>query len=125
MEMTRRRWILAFVLGLALTGCKTVSAPLPTGAINTVDAQINAILQAGHAAVVQYDADVAAGFAPTAAYKAILSNLTNALNIADPMYQSYHATLMTAPSTAEPESLVTATAQVQNLLGQIPGTVGH
>lgn len=124
MNISRRQFSLTAVLLVAfLCGCKPVAAPLPAGAVNTVDAQINAILQAGHAAVVQYDADVKAGFAPTAAYQTIMTNLTNALNLADPLYQSYHGTLISAPATAEPDSLVTATAQVQNLLGQIPGTV--
>jgi len=109
---------------ILMCGCKTASAPLPAGAVNGLDAQVNAILQAGHAAVVQYDADVKAGFSPVPAYASIMSNLTTALNTADPLYQAYHAQLVSAPQTAEPAQLVTATAQVQSLLNQIPGSVG-
>ena len=79
MNISRRQFSLTAVLLVAfLCGCKPVAAPLPAGAVKTVDAQINAILQAGHAAVVQYDADVKAGFAPTAAYQTIMTNLMEA-----------------------------------------------
>lgn len=117
-----RKMILA--LPLLLVGCvHNVTAPLPAGAVNGVDAQINAILQAGHAAVVQYNTDVSSGFVPSVAYKAIMTNLTTALNVADPLYQGYHVTLMTAPQTAEPQSLVMATANVQSALNQVPTAV--
>lgn len=112
------------IVAVLLCGCKPATTPLPTGAINTVDAQINAILQAAHAAEVQYSADVTGGFVPTAAYAALMGQLKTALNTADPLYIAYHQQLTTSPLTAEPAQLVTATANVQTLLGQIPGTVG-
>ena len=50
---------------VVLTGCKP--APLPQGAYTAPDAQINEDLQAAHAALLQYSADVKSGaHVPTA-----------------------------------------------------------
>jgi len=104
-------------------GCaKHVQAPLPTNAINEVDAQLNAVLQAAHAAAVKYEADVQAGFVPSPAFKQTMKVLVDALNIADPLYQTYHSTLQTNPNAPEPAALQQAVAQVSSSLGQIATT---
>jgi hypothetical protein len=96
-----------------VVGCAVkANAPLPQNAVNATDAEINAILQAAHAAVVQYDNDVAAGFVPSAALKTAVSQLTNALNIAQPLEQTFHTTLQSNPGAAEPPALSTAVSQV-------------
>lgn len=115
-------------LGLAIgwmTGCKaSVAPPLPPGAANQLDAQINEVLQAGHAAAVKYESDVTAGFNPSAAFKATMTQLVNALNIADPLYQTYHATLATNPAATEPPALSAAVTSVSNSLTQITSEAG-
>ncbi len=100
--------ILAFPLG-----CIHKPQPLPAGAINQVDAGINSVLQSGHAAVVQYQSDVANGFKPTPLFAQTVLGLTRALNYADPLYQAYHETLKSNPGAPEPPALATAVSQVQ------------
>ena len=117
---------LGLLLGLvySLAGCKVVQAPLPTNAVNQVDAGINEVLQAGHAAALKYEQDVAGGFVPSAAFKATMQGLVTALNIADPLYQQYHAVLLTDPTAAEPASLSTAVTSVSTALSNITANAG-
>ena len=103
---------LALVMFL-FVGCKAVNTPLPTGAINAADAGLNANLQAAHAALVQYEADVASGqHVPDATEKAIVNKVILSLNTADSLYQSYHAALKLNPGAGEPAELVSALAAV-------------
>ena len=112
----------AFALGLAL-GCAK-PAPLPTGAINAVDAGLNANLQAAHTAVVQYEADVNAGkHTPTPEEKVIVNQLIAALNTADPLYQSYHAALVADPTAGEPQQLIDALTAITTNLSAIQALV--
>lgn len=116
---------LAVFAAIALpTGCKPANAPLPTGAVNAVDAGLNANLQAAHAAVVQYEADVTAGkHTPAAGEKAIVNNLITALNTADPLYQSFHAALVANPNSGEPADLAAALAAVTANLTQLQALI--
>ena len=125
-----KRALFAAALGLAtlftVTGCKQVAAPLPTNAVNAVDAGINENLQAAHAAVVKYQADVAAGLhTPTPSEKLIVNDLINTLNVADPMYQNYHAVLKLNPAAGEPAELIAAvnavTSNLSNLIALVKG----
>ena len=112
----------SFALGLVF-GCAK-PAPLPTGAINAVDAGLNANLQAAHAAVLQYEADVNAGkHKPTVTEAAIVNKLINALNTADPLYQSYHAALVADPTVGEPQQLIDALNAVATNLSAIQALV--
>jgi len=108
---------------ITTVGCRKQLAPLPTNAINSVDAQLNSILQAGHAAAVQYQGDVKAGFKPAPQFKAVMKTLIDALNIADPLYQSYHSALVANPSAPVPSDLSNAVAKVGSALGSLPSTV--
>jgi hypothetical protein len=111
--MTRFKMLLGVALALSVAGCKTTPAPLPAGAINSVDAGLNENLQAAHAAVVQYEADVTAGkHTPDATEKAVVNKLIAALNVADPLYQSWHAALVADPTAGEPQQLIDALAAV-------------
>ena len=107
----------ASILLALCVGCHAANVPLPTGAINATDAQINANLQAAHAAVLQYEADVTAGkHTPDATEKTVVNKLVAALNFADPLYQSYHAALVANPAAGEPQQLIDAlTAVTANL----------
>ena len=122
--MKRFAALASLALVLTLAGCKPANAPLPTGAINATDAGLNANLQAAHAAVVQYEADVTAGkHTPTAQEKAIVNDLITALNTADPLYQSYHAALVANPGAGEPANLAAALAAVTANLGQLQALI--
>lgn len=110
---------LGFGLGWAM-GCKPASAPLPAGAINAVDAQTNADLQAAHAYVAQWEADVKAGkYTPSSQEKAIFNNLVTGLNTADPLYQSWHTALASQPNTGEPANLSAAVTAIEQNLAQL------
>jgi hypothetical protein len=108
---------LAVALSFGMAGCAPKNQPLPTGAVNAVDAQLNANLQAAHAALVQYEADVTAGkHVPSADEKALVNKFIVSLNTADVLYQSYHAALVANPASGEPQQLIDAlTAVTTNL----------
>lgn len=104
-----------FLLGILVlfSGCAhNVNTPLPQGAINQPDAETNAVLQAGHAAADRYETDVKNGFVPSASLKVAVANLVKALNIADPLYQAWHATLLTNAAAPQPAALPSAVSQV-------------
>ena len=102
---------------MATVGCKTVTAKLPVGAVDTVDATANEILQPAHAfaltitnAVLSTDPNVHIEL--TAAQKAILVDLNKSINIADTLEIAYHA----HPTAANATVLQAATATVQTNL---------
>ncbi len=118
-----KRIVIAAVLALAtlgMYGCKAANTPLPANAVNAVDAGINENLQAAHAAVAKYQQDVAAGLhTPTPTEKLAVNALINTLNVADPMYQNYHATLKLNPAAGEPAELIAAVNAVTNNLSSL------
>jgi hypothetical protein len=114
--------VIILALPLFLAGCKP--APLPTGAINGVDAALNANLQAAHAAVLQYEADVKAGLhTPTVAERTAVNNIIGSLNIADPLYQAWHAQLQKDPTTPESAQLIGLAADISSELNAIENLV--
>lgn len=105
------------LLVLALGGCRAVNAPLPTGAVDQVDASTNSILQAAHAfasdltqAVLSIDPQVHIEL--TTPQKQLLVNLNKALNIADSLEIAYHKNATSTTASA----LQAATAKVQMAL---------
>jgi hypothetical protein len=129
MKTRSKLGVLALILGLGmavgLSGCKTAAAPpLAPGAYSQLDMQINAVLQAGHAAAIKYETDVTAGFVPSAAFKTTMQQLVNSLNIADPLYQQYHAVLATNATALEPPALSAAVTGVSNSLTAITNQAG-
>ena len=116
--------LVLLAMEISTIGCKTTPAPLPTGAINAVDAVLNANLQAAHAAVVQYEADVTAGtHTPTASEKSVVNTLIVSLNTADPLYQSYHAALVADPTAGEPAQLAAAVTAVASNLSALQALI--
>jgi len=112
-----KRYLVVATLGLALLGgcAKHVNAPLPAGAVDSIDASTNSILQAAHAfaaritaAVQSTDPNVHIDL--TASQKSVLVNLNKALNIADGLEKSYHqnATSVTANALNAAVANVTA-----------------
>lgn len=113
-----KRAILALVVVLCflpmMQGCaKQVNAPLPAMAVDQVDATVNSILQPAHAfaarlsaAVLSTDPQVHIELTPV--QKSILVKLNQALNVADPLEQAYHA----QPTSISAAQLQTAAAQV-------------
>jgi hypothetical protein len=107
-----------------LAGCANKTAPLPNGAINAADAGLNENLQAAHATVLQYEADVTAGkHVPDATEKVIVNKVIAALNVADPLYQQWHTTLQANPAAGEPQQLIDAVAVVTTNIGAIQALV--
>ena len=108
--------IAGLALAVGLVGCHMAQRPLPVGAVNAVDAQINSDLQTARTAILKYQADVAAGLhKATPTETMVVHNLAHAINVADPLYQSYHAALLANPGAGEPAELAAAlTAVAQN-----------
>jgi hypothetical protein len=78
-----------------------------------------------HAGAAQFDADVVAGkFTPTAAEKTAYNSVASALNVADPLYQQWHAALVTNPGAGEPQQLIDAAAIVTANINTILAAVG-
>jgi hypothetical protein len=116
----KRILLVASVLICILAGCKTVNAPLPAGAVNQVDATINESLQAAHAYVAQWQKDVASGaHVATATEKTVMTKVVTDLNIADPLYQQFHAALVANPGAGEPADLAAALAAVTSDLANL------
>lgn len=121
---TRTLAALALLGFIMLAGCANKTAPLPTGAINATDAGLNENLQAAHAAVIQYEADVTAGkHVPDATEKVIVNKVIAALNVADPLYQQWHTALQANPAAGEPQQLIDAVAVVTTNLSAIQALV--
>jgi len=122
--MKRIALFTALAVGLCMIGCKAANAPLPSGAINAADAALNANLQAAHAGLVQYEADVTAGkHIPDATEKVIVNKVIVSLNTADALYQSYHAALVANPAAGEPQQLIDAMTAVTTNLSALQALV--
>jgi hypothetical protein len=112
------------VLPVSMAGCKAANTPLPAGAINATDASLNANLQAAHAGLAQYEADVTAGkHTPDATEKTIINKVIVSLNTADALYQSYHAALVANPAAGEPQQLIDAVMSVTSNLSALQALV--
>jgi hypothetical protein len=134
--MKRIALFTALAVGLCMIGCKAANAPLPSGAINAADAALNANLQAAHAGLVQYEADVTAGkHIPDATEKVIVNKVIASLNLADVLYcgapavgspcaaASYHAQLVANPAAGEPQQLIDAMTAVTTNLSALQALV--
>ena len=120
----KRALLIATVIACFLAGCKPATTALPAGAVNSVDATINESLQAAHAYVAQWQADVASGkHVPTAAEKTAIGQVVTDLNIADPLFQQFHAALVANPGAGEPANLAAALAAVTSDLANLVSAV--
>ena len=116
----------ALCIGLcAVVGCNLKPAPLPPHAINATDSGVNHTLQMAHSGAAQFDADVVSGkFTPSAAEKTAYNSVAKALNVADPLYQQWHAALVADPGAGEPQQLIDAAAIVTANINTILAAVG-
>lgn len=125
MKLIRSNWPIFIVAALALiiviSGCahQPATVTLPPGAFTPADAQINSVLQAGHAAADQYIKDRSSGFTPSIPLALVMSKLIHSLNVADPIYQAYHETLKANLSAPEPQQLVTVIKDIQTAMNNI------
>ena len=119
-----KRIALAFLAVMLMAGCVPKNQPLPAGAINAADAQLNANLQAAHAALVQYEADVTVGkHTPSADEKSLVNKLIVSLNTAEILYEVYHEQLVVNPAAGEPQQLIDALAAVTTNLSALQALV--
>lgn len=114
-----------FLLALALCGCKTVTAPLPAWAPNSQIAVAGESIAAANAAVVQYESDVKAGFVPAAALRTTMSDIQQALSIAQPAFNQWEQAARTDTAAPEPTALPTALTRISSDLAKLPTTAGN
>jgi len=112
----------ALFLG-ACVGCKTV-APLPVWAPNSSVAVAGEAIASANAAVVQYEKDVQAGFTPTVALNNVMSDIQQALTIAQPAFNAWEAAVRANPSATEPTALPSALTRISTDLAKLPSTAG-
>jgi predicted small lipoprotein YifL len=110
---------------LCFTGCSLKPASLPPNAINATDSSVNHVLQMAHSGAAQFDSDVVSGkFTPSAAEKSAYNSVAEALNVADPLYQKWHAALVSDPGAGEPQQLIDAAAIVTANINTILAAIG-
>lgn len=112
--------MLALCMFTAVTGCHK-TAP-PAWAVTAPERTVGDIIASANAAVVKYEADVAAGIPATAnpGLKATMSDIQKGLSIAQPAYKVWAQQLKANPNAPEPANLAGAIVAIQNLLGQLP-----
>jgi len=88
------------LLALALAGCKQVTAPLPAWAPNAQVAAAGYAISAANAAVVKYEADVAAGFVPSPILRSVMSDMQQALATGQPIFDQWEANARVAAQAA-------------------------
>jgi hypothetical protein len=117
----RKLALLAVFLALPLAGCNKPS-PAPAWAVTAPERTVGDILAAANAAVVKYEADVKAGVAGTdnTALKSVMTQIQQALVIAQPAYNTWNSALKANSDAAEPAVLVTSVSTLQNSLSQLP-----
>ena len=121
-----KRTILITALALvALAGCKQATAPIPAWAPNSALAVAGETIASANAAVMQYEADVKSGFVPAAALRTVMSDIQQALAIAQPGFNAWEAAARTTPTAPEPTSLSTAIVRISTDLSKLPSTAGN
>ena len=121
----KRLALLAVFLALPLAGCKTATAPVPAWAPNSAVAVAGEAIASANAAVMQYEADVKNGFVPAAALRTVMSDIQQALAIAQPGFNAWEAAARTTPTAPEPTSLSTAIVRISTDLAKLPSTAGN
>jgi hypothetical protein len=108
-----------FLLALLLIGCKTVTT-LPAWAPTAPIATAGESIAAANAAVVQYEADVKAGYVPSPTLNAIMSDIQQALVIAQPAFDQWETAARANAAAAEPVALPTQLTRISTDLSQLP-----
>jgi hypothetical protein len=114
--------MLSIWLALPLAGCKTVTTVPPPWAPNQAIATAGEIISAANNAVVQYEADVKAGFVPSPALNSVMSDIQQGLAIAQPAFNEWEAAARANPTAAEPSALPAAIQRISTDLGKLPST---
>jgi hypothetical protein len=114
--------MLSIWLALPLAGCKTVTTVPPPWAPNQAIATAGEIISAANNAVVQYEADVKAGFVPSPALNSAMSDIQQGLAIAQPAFNEWEAAARANSTAAEPSALPAAIQRISTDLGKLPST---
>jgi hypothetical protein len=112
--------LLAIWLALPLAGCKTVSTPPPAWAPNSQVAVAGYAIASGNAAVVQFEADVKGGFVPAPALRTVMSDMQQALAIAQPIFVQWEQAARTNAATPEPAGLPASIQKITTDLAKLP-----
>ena len=108
-----------------LAGCKTVQAPLPAWAPNSQIAVTGEAIASANAAVMHYENDVLAGFVPSPTLKTVMSDIQQALVIAQPLFDGWEAAVKTNPAAPEPASLPSQLTRISTDLSKLPSSAGN
>jgi len=112
------------LLALALAGCKQVTAPLPAWAPNAQVAAAGYAISAANAAVVKYEADVAAGFVPSPTLRSVMSDMQQALATGQPIFDQWEVAARTDIAAPEPATLPAQITRLTSDLSKLPSTAG-
>jgi hypothetical protein len=117
--------LLAIWLALPLTACKTVTASLPNWAPTQPVAAAGYAIASANAAVTQYEADVKNGFVPSPTLRTVMSDLQQALAVAQPIFDQWELAARANASAAEPAVLPAQILRITNDLGQLTATAAN
>lgn len=113
-----------FVLMIALAGCKTVTAPLPSWAMTPQIADAGYAISAAVGAVDQYEKDVANGFVPAPALRSVMSDMQQALAVGQPIFQQWEVSARANATAPEPTALPAQITRITSDLAKLPSTAG-
>ena len=118
---------LGLLLGLvySLAGCKVVQAPLPPWAPTAPVAVAGESIAVANATVVQYESDVKAGFVPTPTLRTVMSDIQQALVVAQPIFDQWEVAARANPAAPEPTELPAQMARISADLKALPTTAGN
>ena len=118
---------LALLLALLpLAGCKTVTAPVPAWAPNSQVAVTGEAIASANAAVVQYETDKKApGFVLNATLDGVMSDIQQALVIAQPLFDGWETAVKTNPAAPEPAALPSQLTRISTDLSKLPSSAGN
>ena len=112
-------------LPVLMAGCKQMNAPLPAWAPNSQIAVTGEAIASANAAVMQYENDVLAGFVPSPTLKTVMSDIQQALVIAQPLFDGWEAAVKTNPAAPEPASLPSQLTRISTDLSKLPSSAGN
>jgi hypothetical protein len=117
---------LTLLLGLvyAMNGCKTVTS-LPPWAPTAPVAVAGESIAVANATVKQYEADVKAGFVPTPTLRAVMSDIQQALVVAQPIFDQWEIASRVNPAAPEPTELPAQMVRISADLNKLPTTAGN
>lgn len=122
----RFRPLLLALLLLPISACKQVNAPIPAWAPNSQVAAAGESIAAANGAVVQYEADKKApNFVLNAKLDAVMSDIQQALVIAQPAFDQWETAARSNAAAPEPATLPTQLTRISTDLSKLPTTAGN